>query len=230
MHDLDRAMFETGEISRPNEHAEHQEFLEILGEQMGEGGYELPRNSARNIDRTSREVELATELLEVSSEAELEQFLGNLMSSAVGAARNFARSDTGRALGGILKNAAGQALPVIGRGIGSYIDPKYGDIGQRAGTAVKGWLGLELEGLSQEDREFEMARALVRFVDSATRHAAKAPAGTPPQSAALAAATAAAQRHVPGLVGHLTSGGTAQGKRSSGRWERHGDHIILFGA
>src|SRR6266508_2088562 len=50
-----------------------------------------------------QELALASELLEVSSEAELEQFLGGLFNKVAGAASQFARSDTGRALGGILK-------------------------------------------------------------------------------------------------------------------------------
>ncbi|MGH3870630.1 MAG: hypothetical protein ACRDSR_03780 [Pseudonocardiaceae bacterium] len=227
MHDLDRSMFETGEVDRSFEHAEHQEFLEILGEQMGE--------TAGAVDRTSREMELAAELLAVQTEGELGTWWGNLARGAVGKAEDFARSDTGKALGGIVKNAAGQALPVIGRGIGSYVDPKYGAFGERAGAAVKGLLGWELEGLSAEDREFEVARAVVRFADAATRQAVQAPPGTPPKAVALAAATAAAKRHAPGLVVNLVPAGaapagTAPARNPSGRWERRGEHIVIFGA
>lgn len=230
MHDLDRAMFETGEVGRSSEHAEHQEFLEILGEQMGETSYGETQQTSGVVDRTSREMELAAELLAVQTEEELGTWWGNLARRAVGKAEDFAKSDTGKALGGIVKNAAGQALPVIGRGIGSYVAPKYGAFGERVGTAAKGLLGLELEGLSAEDREFETARAVVRFADAASRQAAQAPPGTPPKAAALAAATAAAKRHAPGLVGNLVPGGIAQARNHSGRWERRGNHIVIFGA
>jgi hypothetical protein len=82
-----------------------------------------------------QELQLASELLEVSNEAELEQFLGNLISTVGGAARQFARSDTGQALGGILKDAARQALPVIGQAAGQWVSPRYGGpIGQTVAT------------------------------------------------------------------------------------------------
>ena len=110
MHDIDRAMFEIGEVGYHAEHAEHEEFLEILGQQIH--GEAMPGESQpgpAGTDRTSHEVELASELLEVQTEAELDRFLGDLLSRAAGAARDFARSDTGRALSSILRQAAAQA-------------------------------------------------------------------------------------------------------------------------
>jgi CRP/FNR family nitrogen fixation transcriptional regulator len=58
--------------------------------------------------------------------------------------RSFAASDTGQALTGILKNAAKQALPVVGRAVGSYISPRGGDIGARVAQAAGDIFGLEL--------------------------------------------------------------------------------------
>src|SRR5262249_53903860 len=63
----------------------------------------------------AQELELASELLGITNEQELEYFLGNLINTVGGAVGRFAASDTGRALGGILKGAAKQALPVVGR-------------------------------------------------------------------------------------------------------------------
>ncbi|MGH4007661.1 MAG: hypothetical protein ACRDTH_05755 [Pseudonocardiaceae bacterium] len=236
MHDLDRAMFETGEVGRSSEHAEHEEFLEILGEQMGETSYGETQQTAGVIDRTSREMELAAELLGVQTEAEWANWFGNLARGAVGLARgavgkarDFAQSPTGRALGGIVKDVAGQALPAIGGGIGGGLGKAVGEGVGKAANMLIG-VGQELEGLSAEDREFEVARAVVRFADAATRQAAQAPPGAPPKAAALAAATAAAKRHAPGLVGNLVPGGIAQANSQSGRWERRGDRIVIFGA
>lgn len=228
MHDLDRAMFETGEVGYEAENAEQEEFLELLDEQ--EHGETSQGESAQlaEVDRTTLEMELATELLEVQTEEELGRWFGNVVRGAVGAAGRFAQSPTGRALGGIVKKAAGEALPVIGRGIGGLIDPQYADTGERVGKGLGTAFGLELEGLSQEDREFELARALVRFAGSASRQAAKAPSGTSPQAAALAAATAAARRYLPGLQPSLGQGRTV--RRRSGRWQRRGDQIVIFGA
>src|SRR4051794_12162486 len=87
---------QTGEYGGTGEVAEAGEFGEV-GE-LGEVGEAIsPFNEIQ-------EVELASELLEVTSEAELEQFLGSVLSRVAGAARQLARSGTGRALGGILKD------------------------------------------------------------------------------------------------------------------------------
>ena len=80
-------------------------------------------------------------LLEVSGEEELDQFLGTLVRSAASAARGFAGLGPGRALGGILKNAARQVLPQVG---GSSARDRRGPrrkLGQRAGQ----WLGGQFE-------------------------------------------------------------------------------------
>ncbi len=60
-------------------------------------------------------------------------------------------------------------------------------------------LGLELEGLSREDQEFQIARRLVRFVEAALRGAARA-AERDPEAAARRALAAAAARLAPGLA------------------------------
>src|SRR5436309_2598282 len=117
MHDIDRTQLEASSF-------EHGQELGELGErETMEGTLETPLSE-------TQEIQLATELLEVANEQELEQFLGNVFSKVGRAVGSFVRSDTGRALGGILKDAAKQALPVIGRGVGQWISPdRGGDIG-----------------------------------------------------------------------------------------------------
>jgi hypothetical protein len=187
MHNLDRTQleYETGE---------NEQFLgDIIGAFTG-GELEVPLNE-------SQELELASELLEVANEQELEQFLGNVFGTVGNAVGQFVRSDTGRALGGILKDAARQALPVVGRAVGDWVAPGSGgaagaSIAQQAGSL----LGLELEGLSPQDQEFEAARQFVRFAGAATKNATAAPRNVAPHTAARAAAVAAAQHHAPGLA------------------------------
>ena len=178
-----------------------------------------------------QEMELASELLEVTNEQELEQFLSDVFNTIGQAAGNFLRSDTGQALGGILKDslssAAKQALPVVGRAIGDAAGG-YGDIGAQAGSAVGSLLGLELEGLSAEDREFEIARQLVRFAGSAAGQAAAAPPKVPPVAAAKTATRRAAQIYAPGLLPRLQGRSTRLWPRG-GRWVRRGRTIVLFG-
>ena len=178
-----------------------------------------------------QEMELASELLELTGEQDFEQFLSDVFSAVGQAAGNFIRSDTGQALGGILKDslstAAKQALPVVGRAIGD-VAGGYGDIGAQAGSAVGSLLGLELEGLSAEDREFETARQLVRFAGSAASQAAAAPRNVPPAGAAQTAARRAARIYAPGLLPRLQGRSTRLWPRS-GRWVRRGRTIVLFG-
>src|SRR5690349_9346570 len=79
---------QTGEYGGAGEVAEAGECGEVgeYGEATG------PYNEIQ-------EVELASELLEVGNEAELEQFLGSVLNRVARAAGQILLSDTGRALG-----------------------------------------------------------------------------------------------------------------------------------
>ena len=74
----------------------------------------------------------------------------------------------GQAVGNILKSSARRALPQLGQAVGDYFVPGTGG---QAGRQVGKWLGskfetgLQLEGLSAEDRELETARAFVPLRD-----------------------------------------------------------------
>jgi hypothetical protein len=170
--------------------------------------------------------ELATQLLEVVDERELDEFLGRLISRAAGAARQFARSDTGRALTNIAKDAARQALPVIGRGVGGLISPQAARGGETMGRGLGQALGLELDGMSPQDQQFEVARGYVRWLQTAARTSGRLANRLPPELAVRRAATAAARTYAPGLVPII--GGSGSG-RTHGRWERRGDAIVLYG-
>jgi len=219
-HDIDQAMFEM-------EHPAHERSpFAGQGYEAGPFEFETP-----DPELESDEMELAAQLLEVTSEEELEQFLGDLVKAASSAVRGFAGSSTGKALGGMLKTAAKTALPHVGRAIGDFVAPGAGGgLGQRAGQ----WLGnqLELEGLSAEDQEFEVARAVVRLGKDATQTAIAAGPGGSPRQAAGNAVVAAAQRQLPGMVPLLARGGPApagqQDKQRSGRWIRRGRRIVLL--
>ncbi len=217
MHDIDRTQLEGAE----SELGSAQELGELSP--SATQGQDLGGPLHENL-----EIELATELLEVGNEFELEQFLGNLLSKVGGAVGSFVRSDTGRALGGILKDAAKQTLPVLGRGIGQMISSdRGGDIGASAGQLAGQALGLELEGLSQEDREFETARQLVRLAAAAVRRAVAAPTGHP-LSVARRAFAGAARQYAPGLLQRLPGRSSAMWPRG-GRWIRRGRMIVLYG-
>jgi hypothetical protein len=170
---------------------EGEAFLgNILGSILGGG--ELPSPLTEQ-----EEQELATELLEVTNEYELEQFLGKLISGAARGIRNFARSGVGRAVGGVLKNVAKTALPVVGGALGSFVAPGVGTvIGRQLGSLAS--RALEFEGeLSPELMEFEVARRVVRIGASAAAQAARAPRGVPPAAVARRAVVRATRMHAP---------------------------------
>jgi hypothetical protein len=151
----------------------------------------------------AEEMELATELLNISSEAELDQFLGKLFKGAWKGIKKVGKfvGKVARPLGGVLKGIAKQALPFVGGALGSFIPiPGVGTaLGSALGSAVSSALETELEGLTPEDRELEMARRFVRLAGTSARRAALSPPTMNPRAAATRATFAAARRHIPGL-------------------------------
>jgi hypothetical protein len=142
------------------------------------------------------EMDAAGELLNVTNEEELEQFLGDLVNTVAGAAKNIAATPAGSQLIGVLKGAASQALPMVGAAIGSrFGGPTGAQIGSQLAQAAGQAFGLELEGLSPEDQEFELARRFVRFASSTTHHWSRR------GWSAWTAARHAARHHAPGLLG-----------------------------
>ncbi len=273
MHDLDRAMFEAGlggeqEYGYESAELEQEEFLNVLGEVLGQSNGASPQAPPRGVlerrasaapprssaqDETE-EMELALELLQVSNEEELGNLFAGLVKGATKAAGTASRLYQSRVaphLTDILKTAAGGLVPAAGQALGSVAFGKTGgEWGKAAGEALKSFADWELEGLSQEDREFETARALVHWAkDAAQRAAAMTPQAAarpsaasgatrqvPPAQVAKAAAVTAAQRVAPGLaevvrqipVPSTGAGGPATAEQS-GRWTRRGNTVVLHG-
>lgn len=225
MHDIDRTMseFESGEMGETGEMG--YEFGNAEAAFSGEA--ESPFNEVQ-------EMELANELLGISSEYELNNFLGDLVGKAARAAGTFLSSPTGKALGGILKKAAKKALPVVGGAVGGYFGGSTGSsVGSRIGSAAGDLLGLEMGEMNQEDREYEMARRFVRFAGSTVRRASRFPSGMHPLSAARRAAAYSARLYLPDLLGdgpeEQAAAPCSCGGSRSGRWYRRGRKIILVG-
>jgi hypothetical protein len=227
MHDLDRTL-DTSEAELEALGADDDEG-ELEAELEGE--YELEGFDDDEVFDEAEEMELAAELLSISDDQELEQFLGSLIRKVGSKVRKFAKSSTGRALGGLLKSVAKKALPIAGRAAGAFFGGPAGAAigGKLASFAGKKLFGLELEGMSPEDQEFEVARRVVRLCAAAARKASLAPKGAPATQVARAAVQSAARRHAPGLLGRGPQAAVG-GHRRSGRWIRRGRKIILLGA
>ena len=219
MHDIDRTQLETWETGYES------------------GPYEFESGSTfEGPFSEAEEMELASQLLEVSDEAELDQFLGDLFKKASRAVGGFMKGPLGKQLGGIIKGIAKKALPLAGGALGSFIPiPGVGTaLGGALGSAASNLFEMELEGLSAEDQEFEVARQFVKFAGEAAKQAAQTPPNVAPQDAAKSAVVAAAQQYAPGLLRPTTPpspaapGGGGQGR--GGRWIRRGRTIVLYGA
>jgi len=223
MHDIDRIEmeFESELDALESGQFEFEEEADVFGEVYGESPFS-----------EGEEMELAAELLEVSSEAEIDQFLGKIFKKVGRFVRHVARP-----LGGVLKGIAKKALPFVGGALGSFIPiPGVGTaVGTALGSAVGNALEVELEGMSFEDQEFEMARRFVRIAGTAAKQAAQAQPSADPQTVVKTAVMNATKQHVPGLMTGMpapsaTPSPTTVGRPGrSGRWIRRGRKIILYG-
>ena len=149
---------------------------------------------------------------------------------------------------------AKKALPFLGGALGSIIPiPGVGTaVGTALGSAASKVLKAELEGLSPEDREFEMARRFVRFAGTAAKTAASTPPGATARAGIIAALKAALEQQRAQLADGKAGAGrngefgfeeieelkeraaplaapTAGGRSRNGRWIRRGGKIILLG-
>jgi|tagenome__1003787_1003787.scaffolds.fasta_scaffold20990106_15 hypothetical protein len=222
-HDTDRTQLEYGsELSEygevpelASEQYESGELGSILGSLFGEaqaeGAFESGYQEFGEYGQSGElpEImhdELASELLEVRSDQELDHFFGDLFKKVAGGVGQVIQSPVGQALGGILKTVAKKALPIAGGALGTFVGgPVGGMLGSKLASAAGNAFGLEYEGLSPEDREFEVARRYVRFATHAAKRAAAAQPHLDPTTVAKAAVVEAAKKYAPGLLAPLAS-------------------------
>jgi hypothetical protein len=212
-HDIDRTQLEyASEVygEYPGLASEQYEYpgetgtvLEsLVGEAQAEGAFESGYQEYQELPLPEvMEDELASELLEVSNEQELDHFLGNLFNKIAGTIGRVIKSPVGQALGGVLKQVAKKALPIAGGALGTFVGgPMGGMVGSKLASMAGDAFGLEYEGLSPEDRDFERAKRYVRFAGHAAKKAALAPPQVHPDTVAKAAVEDAAKKFAPGLL------------------------------
>ena len=142
----------------------------------------------------AEEEALAAELLGVSSELEMDQFLGGLfrkIKRSLGGAAKFLSQNAGP-LAGALKGIAAKALPFLTGALGTAIPiPGVGTaLGAALDQAASKLLQSELENMEFEEQEFEMSRRFVRLASQAIRQAGRIPPrGNPVLAANLPCAT-----------------------------------------
>ena len=175
------------------------------------------------------EMQLASELLSVNNEMELDQFLGKLFKKAIGKFSKLLASPQGAILKKLFTQVAGKTIPVLGGIIGG---PAGAVIGDKIASVVSSEVyELELEGLSNEDSEFELAKAFVRLAGNAAKELENNRTGNPAKDAEHALIQAA-QRFAPGLLQPRDNGnpyhyGNVRYGGNNGRWFRRGNKIII---
>jgi len=233
MHNLDRMM--------DNEFIQEYGFLNEsqmgFNNEMGyeeESSYEEEWEWENAIMGENNEYELAAELLSLSNEAELDQFLGKIINQVGRGLSQFAKSDLGKNLIGGLKSVAKKGLPILGKVAGTFLGgPAGAMIGSKLGSMASNLFEIQGEGMSHEDLEFEMARRYVRFAKAAAQNTvSQANTPAPSKQIVTQAIKQSASQHIPGLmksqgidISQLGKMGNAQ----SGTWTRQGNRIILHG-
>jgi len=222
MHDLDRTL-----RSQESEGERYDFEAELFGE--SEGDYE-----GETAISEEAELDLAAELLAVSDENELDQFIGGLLKRA------------GRAVLPVLKKyvkpLARKIIPFAGKAIGGYFGgPAGAAIGGKLGSYASSLFEVDFESMDGETQDLEVARHFVRFATAAANNAASSMGtGGNPATVARAAVIRAARTHAPGLIrprvrvndhrrsnlGEVSSPTVA----NSGRWIRRDGRIVLLGA
>lgn len=218
MHDLDRSdlVFESDGFDAG---------LEELEEAAWDG--------EEGVFDSAEQSELAGELLNVQSEHELDQFLGDIIKAATKKLGPITGS-IAKNLGGYLKGAIKKTLPTVASLAGGAIGgPAGAMIARKATPYLSSIFGMELEGLSPEDQEFEAAKQLVRLAGNAIQNAVGSVGGSPVDIARTAVVDAA-RTYAPGLVrraGALASrAGIGGGSGAQqGTWYRRGNQIVIVG-
>ncbi|WP_405579305.1 hypothetical protein [Streptomyces sp. NBC_01092] len=224
-----------GEAGAFGSHAESWEVQGGLHEGPAYG--EVPHAELESPLSEQQEIQLAAELLEITTEAEFEQFIGGLIKNA----RNFFRKGFGKTLGGLLKNfgpALAGLLPVPGLATVANLASKLFEV--------------QSEGVDRQEFEFEIARRFVRLASTAVQNAALDQRPVSPEQQARDALLTAAQIHAPGLArypqliarpaswhwpaqqapGFADGHGQPRrrpGRARSGRWVRYNNSIVILG-
>jgi len=199
----------------PNQLLRYKPEMELPGLELSASRpTQLIRSSAHE---EAQEMGLAAELLETNSPHSLHNFLRQLISNS-GLSEASPRH---KALYPYLLRIIRMTAPMAGSGLD-----------HRLAAAAARIFRLELEGLSPEDQEFEVARRLVRFAQAAARETIRQSSSHNVKAAVTTALRNVAQRYAPGLSLVLTkpaviSHGDTPRSASNGQWYRKGHQIFV---
>jgi len=217
MHDIDRTIQEVEEYFKEEEGFEETGFEEEFDSQSEF----YPQYEERVSFTEEEEISLASELLSISSDRELDHFLGGFL-------KKIRNSGAFKNLGGILKKVAKVALPIAGKAAGAFFGGPVGaSIGGSLGKAASSMFEINTEGMTAEEQDFEVARRFIRFANAASTAVARIPDGKANDSTVKQVVKDVAKKHAPGLFRTQPTSRYYGGQ--SGRWVRRGNKVILYG-
>lgn len=160
------------------------------------------------------EIKLAMELLSVTNDEELEQFLGKIFKKIGRGIKKFVHSPVFRKLGHALKGIAKTVIPIAGSALGTVFGgPVGGLVGGQLSSLVSKMF--ELEGDHDLDTELELARKFVRFAGTAAQKALKTRHYGSPRHVVKAALKGAARKYIKPNHKHML---TRMRYPKRGRW------------
>lgn len=176
---------------------------------------ELPEGPGTLPLQQEDELALAAQLLEVPAPARFDAFLGRQLA-ATAAGRQLRGTPLELPLRQLLNRVLAPLLPL------------HGDGAQARRQGAARIFGMELEGLSPEDQEFELARHFVHLIDAvhaelAQNGAAGGLAARAPKAQVDTALLRVARTLAPGLLRQAARMPPPDG----GRWRREGGHIVV---
>ncbi|QYG07330.1 MULTISPECIES: hypothetical protein [unclassified Janthinobacterium] len=173
---------------------------------------ELPDAPAMPSLQQEDELVLAAHLLELQGPAQFDAFLARQLGATVAG-----RQVRGTPLEGPLRQLLGKVVaPLL---------PLHGGSPQALKRRAAGIFGMELEGLSPEDKEFELARQVVHLIDAVNTELARdGMDARAPRARVETALLQVARSVAPGL---LRQAAQTPG-RDAGRWRREGGHIVVL--
>jgi hypothetical protein len=159
------------------------------------------------------ELALAAQLLELQGPSQFDAFLARQLGATAAG-----QQVRGTPLEGPLRQLLGKVVaPLL---------PLHAGSPQALKRRAAGIFGMELEGLSPEDKEFELARQVVHLIDAVNTALAQDDGmrARAPRARVETALLQVARSVAPGL---LRQAAQTPG-RESGRWRRAGGHIVVL--
>ncbi|AQR69914.1 hypothetical protein BZG29_17460 [Janthinobacterium sp. LM6] len=156
---------------------------------------------------------LAAQLLELQGPAQFDAFLAHQLGATAAG-----QQVRGTPLEGPLRQLLGKVVaPLL---------PLHGGSPQALKRRAAGIFGMELEGLSPEDKEFELARQVVHLIDAVnTALVQDGVLGVrDPRTRVDTALLQVARRVAPGLLRQAAQ----MPGRDGGHWRREGGHIVVL--